>query len=95
MLTTCHVLCDKLSVESRISSRQTVCVTTEEKFLKKFGKRLATVRKQKGVTQEKLAEMVDVHRTYIGFIEAGKRNPSIGNIHKIAKALKVDIKELF
>jgi transcriptional regulator with XRE-family HTH domain len=36
-----------------------------------------------------------VHRTYIGFIEQGKRNPSIGNIHKIAVALKVDIKKLF
>ena len=38
---------------------------------------------------------VEVHRTYIGFIVQGKRNPSIGNIHKIAVALKVDIKKLF
>jgi transcriptional regulator with XRE-family HTH domain len=69
-------------------------VTTEQQFLKKFGKRLATIRRQKGITQEKLAELVDVHRTYIGFIEAGKRNPSIGNIHKIAKALKVHFSDL-
>lgn len=94
-MTVCHVLCDKLSVESTTLPRQTVCVTTEQQFLKKFGKRLATIRKQKGVTQEKLAELVDVHRTYIGFIEAGKRNPSIGNVQKIARALKVDIRELF
>lgn len=68
---------------------------TEQQFLREFGQRLAKVRKQKGVTQEKLADEVDVHRTYIGFIEQGKRNPSIGNIHKIAVALKVDIRKLF
>ena len=60
-----------------------------------FGRRLALVRKQKGMTQEGLAELVEVHRTYIGFIEQGKRNPSIGNIYKIATALKVPVKSLF
>lgn len=64
-------------------------------FLTKFGKRLADTRRQKGVTQEQLADAVDLHRTYIGFIEQGKRNPSIGNIHKIATVLKVDITDLF
>lgn len=70
-------------------------MTTEQKFLNSFGKRLGAIRKQKGITQEKLADMVDVHRTYIGFIEQGKRNPSISNIYKIAKALKVSLKDLF
>jgi transcriptional regulator with XRE-family HTH domain len=70
-------------------------MSSEQKFLTNFGKRLASVRKQKGMTQEKLAELVDVHRTYIGFIEQGKRNPSIGNIHKIAKSLKVSLDEFF
>ncbi|HEU4966095.1 MAG TPA: helix-turn-helix transcriptional regulator [Candidatus Saccharimonadales bacterium] len=67
---------------------------TEGQFLKKFGQRLTAVRKQKGITQERLAEMIDVHRTYIGFIEQGKRNPSIGNVYLIAKALKIDVKDL-
>lgn len=67
----------------------------QEKFLKKFGGRVADVRRQRNITQEKLADMVDLHRTYIGFIEQGKRNPSIGNIQKIAKALKVSLPELF
>jgi transcriptional regulator with XRE-family HTH domain len=70
-------------------------MTGEQEFLTSFGKRLATVRKKKGVTQEKLAELVEVHRTYIGFIEQGKRNPSIGNANKIAAALKVPLKSLF
>lgn len=67
----------------------------QNKFLKDFGNRLALVRKQKGITQERLADVVDLHRTYIGFIEQGKRNPSIGNIHKIAKALNISLKDLF
>jgi transcriptional regulator with XRE-family HTH domain len=70
-------------------------MSAEQQFLKKFGLRLSAVRKQKGVTQEKLAEMINVHRTYIGFIEQGKRNPSIGNVQLIAKALKISLKELF
>lgn len=70
-------------------------MTGEQKFLHSFGKKLATIRKGKGITQEKLADLVEVHRTYIGFIEQGKRNPSISNIYKIAKALKVDITDLF
>jgi len=74
---------------------QTVCVTSEEKFLKSFGEHLGQLRKKKGITQEKLADLVDVHRTYIGFIEQGKRNPSIANIYKISKALKVSLKDLF
>lgn len=64
-------------------------------FLKEFGKRLATLRNKNNLTQEQLADLVDVHRTYIGFIEQGKRNPSIGNINKIAKGLNVSLKELF
>lgn len=70
-------------------------MTTEQQFITKFGKRLAILRKQKGITQEELADAVEVHRTYIGFIEQGKRNPSISNVYRIAKALKVNIKELF
>lgn len=49
-------------------------------FLKDFGKHLAQIRRQKGVTQERLGEMIDMHYTYISLIE---------------RALKVDIRELF
>ena len=70
-------------------------MNTEQKFLLDFGKRLAAIRKRKGITQERLADKVELHRTYIGFIEQGKRNPSIANIRKIAKALGVSLKELF
>lgn len=68
---------------------------TKEQFLSRFGENLAKIRKSKSISQEKLAEDVGVHRTYVGFIEQGKRNPSIWNIQKIADALKIDTKDLF
>ncbi len=46
-------------------------MASEDKFLQQLGQRIAEIRKSKGITQEKLADMVDVHRTYIGFIEQG------------------------
>lgn len=62
--------------------------------LKGLGKNVAKYRKQTGLTQEKLADIVDVHRTYIGFIEQGKRNPSIYNLIKIARALDTTVSEI-
>jgi len=47
------------------------------------------------MSQEKLAEVAKIHRTYIGSVERGERNVSLDNIYKIAKALQVDVKELF
>ena len=69
-------------------------MNTETKFLKDFGARVAELRRKRKMTQEELADTVDLHRTYIGFIEQGKRNPSIANVRRIAKALKVSLREL-
>jgi len=63
-------------------------------FLSRFGKRIAEVRRQRGLTQEALADAANLHRTYIGFIEQGKRDPTIGNVQQIAKALGTPLKEL-
>ncbi len=70
-------------------------MNTKERFLKDFGKKLAAARHKRGLTQEELADVIDVHRTYIGFVEQGKRNPTIANVRKMAKALKVDLSDLF
>lgn len=51
-------------------------------------------RQQAGISQEDLADLAGLHRTYIGGIERGERNVSIDNIEKIARALKTDISEL-
>ena len=61
----------------------------------KFGKRVRELRKELWFSQEKLASVCWLHRTYIGNIERGEKNISLGNIEILAKALKVKIKNLF
>jgi len=62
--------------------------------LNRFGKRLRSVREKVGVSQEKLAEMAELHRTYVSSVERGKRNISLLNIEKLAGALGVTMGEL-
>jgi len=65
------------------------------KILQDFGKKVQLYRKKKGLSQEELSFMSDMHRTYISQIEAGKRNVALKNIVRIAKALGISPKELF
>lgn len=62
---------------------------------KKFGKKVKLLRIERGWSQEKLALIADLDRTYIPSIEKGERNVSITVIEKIAKAFKLNISELF
>jgi len=55
---------------------------------------LKRVRCERGYSQEKLAEIVDLHRTYISGIERGTRNVSLRNIEKIARALELPVIDL-
>ena len=64
-------------------------------ILLKFGKKVQKIRKEQELSQEKLAFKANLHRTYIGMIERAEKNITLVNIEKIAKALEVDIKELF
>ncbi len=61
----------------------------------KLGKRIRELREKTGLSQEKLGFQAGIHRTYIGSIERGEQNVSIDNIHKLAKALKISLSELF
>jgi transcriptional regulator with XRE-family HTH domain len=61
----------------------------------KFGHRIRKLREDKKTSQEEMAYKAGVHRTYLGGIERGERNPSLKNIAAIAKALGVDLSELF
>lgn len=60
-----------------------------------FGKNVKKYRLKAKLSQEKLGELCNLHRTYISDIERGKRNISLNNIEKIALALKIDIQSLF
>jgi len=62
---------------------------------KEVGLNIRKIREEKGLSQEKLAALADLHRTYIGQIERGEKNIGLKNLEKIAKALHVNIKELF
>ena len=64
-------------------------------ILVKFGKKIREVRENRGLSQEALADIANVHRTYIGMVERAEKNITLLNIQKLAKALKIDIKELF
>ncbi|MBW3467510.1 helix-turn-helix transcriptional regulator [Arthrospiribacter ruber] len=52
-----------------------------------YGEKVKAIRKSQNVSQEKLAELAELDRTYISDIENGKRNVSIETVFKIAKAL--------
>jgi transcriptional regulator with XRE-family HTH domain len=67
----------------------------EDRSIRDFAIRVRELRNARGVSQEKLAEEAGIHRTYLGGIELGLRNPSLKNIARIARALGVPIKELF
>lgn len=64
-------------------------------FHEKFGNRVKDLRDARGYTQETLAELIEVDRSYMGFIERGERNPTLSRIMEISKILGVPLKELF
>jgi len=62
---------------------------------KNFGKRVRELRNKADLSQEKLGFETGLDRTYISGIERGERNPSLKNISRLAKALKIPLSELF
>lgn len=65
-----------------------------KELLIKFGQKVRDERVKLGLSQESLAELANVHRTYIGMIERAEKNITLTNIEKIAKALGLTIDEL-
>jgi transcriptional regulator with XRE-family HTH domain len=61
----------------------------------KFGLKIRDLRKRKGLSQEKLAELAKIDYSYLNAIEAGKKNPSLKRIAKLARVLGVSLPELF
>lgn len=65
------------------------------KELEKLGDKLRTYRLEKNISQEKLAEMTDLDRTYISGLERGKRNPSFLILKKLTVCLDICPNDLF
>ena len=66
-----------------------------EELLEKFGHVIRERRLKQNLSQEYLADLCSLHRTYISDVELGKRNVSLSNINKIAAALGIALSDLF
>ena len=69
-------------------------IPASDKTTREFGNRIRALRKELALSQEELGEVAGLHRTYIGHLERGEVNPSLINILRVAKALKVDPSDL-
>lgn len=67
----------------------------QEEIRVAYGKAIRSIRQSKKISQEELAERCGLHRTYVSDIELGKRNVSLENIDKIARALQIKKSEVF
>ena len=65
------------------------------KIFIRYGQIVRELRLSKNISQETLADLCGLHRTYISDVELGKRNVSLENIEKIAKAMGVSLTKLF
>ena len=63
-------------------------------IIKVFETNVKKLRHEKGISQEKFAELCDLHRTYISDIECFQRNVSLESVQKIANALNVEAYKL-
>ena len=61
---------------------------------KRFARKLRTERSARGISQEGLAELAGLHRTYVGSVERGERNIAVDNMESLANAMGLDICDL-
>lgn len=61
----------------------------------RFGKLIATKRKELGISQEELCFRCGVHRTYVGAIERGEKSPTLTTIEKLSEGLNISIANLW
>jgi len=72
-----------------------MAASQEEDIRKQFGERLRHLRSMRGLSQEDLAHLCNLDRSYVGGVERGQRNISLLNIKKIADALSISPREFF
>ncbi|CUS03860.2 Subunit S of type I restriction-modification system [Candidatus Promineifilum breve] len=65
-----------------------------QELLRRLGANIRHLRLTKGLSQERLAELTGLHRTYIGGVERGERNISLLNLARLAHALEASLSEL-
>ena len=70
-------------------------MSKKDRLLTGLGRRIKELRKDRGVSQEKLGEMSGLHRTYIGMIERGEKNITVYNLLLISEALQTNLETIF
>ncbi len=78
-----------LIIEAMSTSKNILCNAR-----KVFSQRLRQIRHDQDLSQEELADLAGLHRTYVGSVERCERNISIDNMERLAKALDVEITDL-
>lgn len=68
---------------------------TVDSVYRELGKRILVARKKRGWSQEELAAASDLDRSHIGYLEQGRRRPTVSTLFKIARALDVSLEQLF
>lgn len=66
-----------------------------DQIYKELGKRIVKARNAKGMSQERLATESGIDRSHMGFIEQGRRKPTLSTLHKIASSLDLSLEQLF
>jgi transcriptional regulator with XRE-family HTH domain len=60
-----------------------------------IGERIRNFRNERKLSQEELADLANIHRTYVGQLERGEKNVTLGTIEKVTEALGVSLEDLF
>ena len=63
-------------------------------YYKRLGESLVKARNERNLSQQQLAMLSDIDRSYLAEVEEGKANPSIKFLHRISKVLKIKVSEL-
>jgi transcriptional regulator with XRE-family HTH domain len=69
--------------------------TNVDKVYKELGKRIVDARRRNGMSQEKLATESGIDRSHMGFIEQGRRKPTLSTLIKITSVLNISLEKLF
>ncbi|WP_427834131.1 helix-turn-helix domain-containing protein [Actinobacillus pleuropneumoniae] len=67
----------------------------ENKLIIDIGITITKLRKKKNLSQESLAELSEIHRTYLSEVEGGKRNPTISVLNRVVEALGISMSDFF
>lgn len=72
-----------------------IMTSSIDQVYKEIGKRIVKARNSKGISQEKLAAESSIDRSHMGFIEQGRRKPTLSTLYKISRSLDISLEQLF